>query len=149
MHKTRRKLYSACVTIVMLYGSETWSLKESVMTELFELTCKWYDRCAMSVLELQNRLGIANITDVLCQTKLRWFGHGERLDKENPVNVGLLRLSVRGKGRPSKTWTIFNIMNKESWDCSQVWHKIGWPGKKPPEKLHLTHASMQSVVKSK
>ena len=108
----------------MLYGSETWSLKESVMTELFELTCKWYDRCAMSVLELQNRLGIANITDVLCQTKLRWSGHGERLDKENPVNVGLLRLSVRGKGRPSKTWTIFNIMNKEIWIAARFGTKL-------------------------
>ena len=43
----------------------------------------------------------------LQQMRLRWFGHVEKMDKENPVNncrfieVG----GQRGKGRPCTTWT--------------------------------------------
>ena len=56
--------------------------------------------------ELRDRLGITNIVDMLCQKRLRWYGHVERMDEENPVSrcrvieVG----GVRGKGRPCKTW---------------------------------------------
>ena len=50
-------------------------------------------------------MGVANITDVLCKTRLRWFGHVERMDKENAINnCRFIEVDgLRGKGRPRKT----------------------------------------------
>ena len=50
----------------------------------------------------------------------------------------------RRKGRPCKTWT--QLIND---GCIQDWHKFGWPGEKPSEKLHSAHARMETDVKRK
>ena len=39
--------------------------------------------------------------------------------------------------------------DEESWDCRQDWHKIYWPGEKPSEKTHPTHATMVKDVTQK
>ena len=55
------------------------------------------------------------------QTRLEWFGHAERMDKENRVNncrfieVG----DQRGKGRPGKTWTELVNGDLKKLRCSQ------------------------------
>ena len=98
----------------MLYGSQTWPLTESDISridqtnmQMVQWMCHVSVRDRKSSEELQNKLGITNITDVLHQTKLRWFGLVERVNKENPVsNCRFIEVGGhRGKSRPCKTWT--------------------------------------------
>lgn len=45
---------------------------------------------------LRKRLGFANTVVVWHQAKLRWFGHVETIDIENPVsNLGSLKLTAK------------------------------------------------------
>ena len=79
LHKIKGKLYSACVRSVMLYCSDPGHWGKVASVELLEQTCKWYSGYAMHVSvsdrksseELRNRLGVANIKDILRQTRLR------------------------------------------------------------------------------
>ena len=78
--------------------------------------------------ELRNRLGIANTTDILRRTRLRWFGIVERMDKVNPVNKSsLLRLATR-EGQQCKRW---NQIIKDDLRILRLQR----PGEKPSEKL--------------
>ena len=54
--------------------------------------------------ELRNRLGVANIRDVLRQTRLKWFGDVERMDIENPISNcrSIEGDGQRGGGGPCK-----------------------------------------------
>ena len=96
----------------MMYGSETWALKEEDIQrisrtdmQMVRWMCQVTLRDRKSSEELRDRLGITNIVDMLRQKRLRWYGHVERMDEEDPVNrcrsleVG----GVRSKGRPCKT----------------------------------------------
>lgn len=112
-HKVKGRLYTACVRSVMLYGSETWPLKESDINriartdkQMIRWMCNISLKDRKSSDELRNRLGITNIVDAMRQKRLRWYGHVERMDDLNPVSscrfmeVG----GFRGRGRPCKTW---------------------------------------------
>ena len=111
--KVKGKLYSACVRCVMLYGSETWPLKEEdiqriVRTDMqmIRWMCNVTLRDRKPSEELRDRLHIPNITDLLRQRRLRWFGHVERMEDGNPVKESR-NIEVpgrRGRGRPRKTW---------------------------------------------
>ena len=76
-HKTKRKLYSACIRSDMLHGSKTWPLKETDNSNIAQTDMQMvWQMCHVSLRDkkssekLQNRLAIASITDVLHQTKL-------------------------------------------------------------------------------
>ena len=107
-------LHKTCFRSVMLYGGETWSLKESDISRIdrIDMQIVWW-MCHVSLRnrksseELRNRLGIANMTNVFRQTRLRWFGHVEQMDKENPVNkCRFIEVGGQiGKITPSKNWT--------------------------------------------
>ena len=90
---TKGKLYSACIRRYvrrMVWWMCHVSLRDRKPSE-----------------ELQNRLGNANITDILVQPRLRWFGHVQKMDKENPLNnCWFIEIGGQGgKGRPCKSWT--------------------------------------------
>ena len=103
LHKIKEKLYSACVTSVMLYGSKTWPLKERDISRIAQADMQMVQwMCHISLRDrkssevLRNSLGIANITDVLCQTRLRRLGHfREWIKKTQSITVGLLTLAAR------------------------------------------------------
>ena len=112
-HRMEGRLYAACVRSVMLYGSETWPVKEEEVCRLEHTEMqmvRWM--CNVSLRdrrpseELRNRLGIESISCVMRQMRLRWFGHIERMDMDNWVskcrNVEVN--GARGRGRPRKTW---------------------------------------------
>ena len=113
-HKTKGRLYSACVRSVMLYGSETWPLKEDDINRIARTEksmIRWM--CSVSLRdrvpseELRARLGITSIVDMLRRNRLRWFGHVERMAADNPASR--CRFAVVdgnvGRGRPRKTWS--------------------------------------------
>ena len=71
-HRMKGKLYQACVRSVMLYGSETWPLKEEDIARIARTDMqmiRWM--CRVSLLdrksseELKNRLGVSNICDII------------------------------------------------------------------------------------
>ena len=110
-HKTKGKLYSACVS-VMLYGSETWPLKEDDINRIartektmIRWMCNVTLRDRVPSDELRTRLGITNIVDMLRRSRLRWFGHVERMTADNPASrckFVVVEGNV-GRGRPRKT----------------------------------------------
>ena len=112
-HKVKGRLYTACVRSAMLYGSETWPLKQEDIDRLVRTDmqmvrwmCNVSLRDRKSSEELRNRLHIPHIANVLRQKRLRWYGHMERMADENPVRQVLL-VEVDGRrkrGRPRKTW---------------------------------------------
>ena len=76
--KTKRRLYAACVRSVMVYGSETWSLKVEDITRISradKLMIRWMCNVSLkdgsSFDELWDRLGIPDITKVLRRNRLR------------------------------------------------------------------------------
>ena len=144
-HRMKGKLYTACVRSVMLYGSETWPLKEDDISrivrtdmQMVRWMCNVSLRDRKSSEELRNRLGIAIITDVMRQTRLRWFGHVERMDIENPVsNCRFIEVGgQRGRGRPCKTWTqlIKDDLRKLRLEPGLTQNRVVWKGaiKKTP-----------------
>ena len=100
--------------------------------------------------ELRNRLGISNICDIMRQSRLRWFGHVERMENENPVSkCRVIEVDgARGRGRPCKTWTqlIRNDLRHLRLESGLAQDREAWRRaiKKTPSK---THASMEMDVK--
>jgi len=78
------KLYSSCVRSSMLHVSETWPVRKENEIEMalqraeirivrWMCGVKLKDR--VSNKELRERLGIMDITLLLQQNRLRWYGH--------------------------------------------------------------------------
>ena len=96
----------------MLYGSETWSLKEEDISRISRTDMqmiRWMCHVSLSDRKssekLRNRLCIPNIVDVMRQNRLRWYGHVERMDDANPVSRcrSIEVEGLRGRVRPFKT----------------------------------------------
>ena len=111
--KLKGKLYAACVRSVMVYGSETWAMKEEDVRRLERTEMqmvRWMcgarlkDEIRSS--ELRNRLGIDSIVNHLRTNRLRWFGHVKRADDNNWIKQcqNVLVPGRCGKGRPRKRW---------------------------------------------
>ena len=56
--------------------------------------------------ELLSRLGIESVSAVVRRGRLRWLGHLERKDSDDWVSAwrSMVVESVKGSGRPRKTW---------------------------------------------
>ena len=111
--KLKGKIYKACVQSVLVYGSETWPMKEEDRRRLERserMMVRWMcgvtlkDRVASD--ELLSRLGIESITEVVRRGRLRWFGHVERKADDDWVKTcqNMEVLGVVGRGRGKKTW---------------------------------------------
>ena len=107
------RVFEACVRSVVLYGSETWAVKEEDLTRLerndmrmVRWMCGVTLKDRKSSEELRDRLGLANIRDCVQSRRLRWFGHVERMDDANWVKKSreITVVGQRGRGRPRKTW---------------------------------------------
>ena len=139
-HKKKGLLYTACVRTVMLFGSETWPLKEEDPRRIARTDMqmvRWMCNVSLSERksseELRNRLHIPEIADQLRQERLRWFGHVERMDNDNPVSQCRF-IDVTGqrtRGRPRKTWNevLRNDLKQLNLDSNlaqdrEVWKKL-------------------------
>ena len=112
--KLRGKIYKACVQRVLVYGSETWTMKAADMLRL-ERTEKMMVRwmCGVSLRdrktnqELLHRLGITvGIAEAVRRGRLGWFGHVERKLATDWVSR-CRDMEVVGRGcvgRGRKTW---------------------------------------------
>jgi hypothetical protein len=107
--KLKGKIYKACVQSVLIYGSETWAMKvedtqrlERTERMMVRWMCGFTLRHRKSSEELNGRLGIECVSDVVRCGRLRWYGHVERMSDDDVVSTCRDMLvtgeNSRGKG---------------------------------------------------
>ena len=112
--KMKGKVYRCCVRSAMLYGSETWCLKENEKailrrTERAIVRAMYGQKVVdnKTTEEQMEMLGLKETIDWLATAiGVTWYGHVLRRD-DNSVLRAALDLEVSGKrkrGRPKKTW---------------------------------------------
>ena len=111
--KIKGRVYSACVRSTMVYGSETWPMKEEQEQKLERVEMqmvRWM--CGVKLAdgikseELRKKLGIEAVRVVLKKGRLRWWGHVERREDTHWLKK-CRKLEVERKkpvGRPRKAW---------------------------------------------
>src|SRR5260221_512039 len=135
--KLKGKIYRACVQRVMVYGSETWSMKVDDMRRLDRaesMMVRWM--CGVTLKdrksneELLGRLGIECVFDVVRRGRLRWFGHVERKNKDDWV-AACRDMVVEGekrRGRGRKTWheCVLEDMRKLKLRKEDAQNRVTW-----------------------
>lgn len=111
--RLKGKIYKACVQSVLVYGSETWPMKvddkqrlERTERMMVRWMCSVTLKNRISSAELNSRLDIKSVSDVVRNGRLRWFGHVERKSNDDWVKKSY-KMEVAGKvgrGRRRKTW---------------------------------------------
>ena len=105
--KEKGSFYQACVRPVLLYGSETWPVKEEdlVMLHRIEMSMlRWMphatfkDRIPSKDLLTKFDLPVRRIVQ---HNRLRWFAHVVRMDNDNWVKKCMM-LEVFGRKDPSR-----------------------------------------------
>jgi len=122
---TKVKVYETLVLSVLLYNSETWTLKEEQIRRLkvFEMSClrklegvTRRDRIRNE--EIYNRLHLSlNIVDRIQQRRLRYFGHVSRMGRSRYPKIAMEGYvhGQRRRGRPKKRW-----MDMVRSDCNDM-----------------------------
>jgi hypothetical protein len=111
--RMKGKIYTACVQSVLVYGSETWSMKLDDMQRLERterMMVRWM--CGVTLKDkmlsqqLLDRLGVVCVAERVRRGRLRWYGHVERKNAEDWVSKcrDLVVIGDRGRGRDRKTW---------------------------------------------
>ena len=111
--KVKGKVYKACVQRVLVYGSETWAMKmedthrlERAERMMVRWMCGVNLKDRISSEELNKRLGVERVADVVRRGRLRWFGHLERKDSHDWISScrNIIIDGKRDRGRSKKTW---------------------------------------------
>ena len=110
--KKKGSFYQACVRPVLLYGSETWPVKEEDLVRLHRTEMsmlRWMSHATfkdrISSKDLLTKFDLLPVGRVVQRNRLRWFGHVVRMDNDNWVKKCMM-LKVNGRrdpGRPKKT----------------------------------------------
>ena len=110
--KMKGKVYRCCVRSAILYGSETWCLKENEKAILRRTERAMVSMCGQKVVdrktteEQMDMLGLKETIDRLATANgVRWYGNVLRRVDDSVLRVAL-NLKVTGKrkrGRPKKT----------------------------------------------
>ena len=109
--KVRGRLYGSNVRNSMLHGVETWPMTSAALHRLCRndrAMIRWMCRVKPSddipMDELHAKLGIDDLTVLVRQHRLRWYGHVMRSSGEiNRVRTRHVS-GKKGPGRPKKTW---------------------------------------------
>ncbi len=111
MIENKFKILTICVFSVLLYASETWTLKEVDKKKLllFEMKCyrrilkiNWQDRIRNE--DIRKRiLKEETIIDTIKKRKLRLFGHICRMDNNRLIKHTVFA-KMNGKSRRGRPW---------------------------------------------
>ncbi|PKA63692.1 hypothetical protein AXF42_Ash016976 [Apostasia shenzhenica] len=112
--KIKGKFYKTVVRPAMIYGAECWPAKKKHTNKInvaemrmLRWMCGYTRKDRMRNEYIRKKVGVASIEDKLRESRLRWFGHLNRMPIEAPVRkIELLDFAYvqRGRGRPKKTW---------------------------------------------
>ena len=109
--KMKGMVYRSYVRLAMLYGSETWCLRENEMA-ILRRTERAMVRamCGAKLMEkkrTEDLMEMLGLKETVVQTNgVRWYGHVSRRDDGHFLRKAL-EFEVKGKrkrGRPKKTW---------------------------------------------
>ena len=133
-----------CVRSVLLHACETWPVTTVDITRLCRTdhamirwicSSKLADRDSLHM--LRSKLGLASIEEVLRWSRLGWFGHLQRMDK-NIWPRKIESFVVPGsypKGRPRKRWLDcinedlrHTLLKPEQASNRTLWHSRIHPG---------------------
>jgi hypothetical protein len=151
--QTRLRLYSSLVLSVLLYGSETWTLRKSdseklqafhMLSQRRILGIKWYDHITNS--SVQERTGLMQLPLVIADRRHSLFGHVCRLPSEAPAHqvlqlwINTLSGSLpaadwkRPRGRPRRTW-LQQVEEEYGAPADVAWHaaqdRSSWRSQRP------------------
>jgi len=111
LKKTKRKLYNTLALPVLLYGSETWTIKASDARRITAVEMKCMRRTAgytwtyyKTNAQIAKELKITPILDKLLECKRSWIQHVNRMP-QNRLPMVMKYYSSTGKrncGRPLK-----------------------------------------------
>ena len=150
--KKKGSLYQACVRPVLLYGSETWPVKEEDLSRLHRTEMamlRWMSHITLKnripSKDLLNKFNLLPVRNVIQRNRLRWFGHVERMDNDNWVKK-CMTLEVCGRrepGRPKKTWeqVIASDLRELGVSRSLAQDRLNW--RKTIVMNSLTHGNME------
>jgi len=111
---TKLRLYNIYILLVLLYGSDTWSVTEA-SRQLLDAFDQW---CLRRILRAPYTAHITNVSvrsqtnqplvsSLIQQCRLKLFGHIARAAASEDHSRALLRLPVdwrRPRGRPGQSW---------------------------------------------
>ena len=113
--RTKIKIYKAVVRSVLLYGAETWCMREEErrQLEVFDHSClrrvtrtRWQDR--ISNADVRKKCELDVVTRTIQERRLRWLGHVLRRPDTEIINQVLHAKPLRGwkqrRGGQRKTW---------------------------------------------
>ena len=112
--QTKMRVYETLVKSVLLYNSETWTLKEKDKSRLrvFEMTCllkiERVTRDRIRNEEIRGRLHVQqDIVGDIAKRRLRYFGHIPRMDNGRYPKIAFNGYvhGQRRRGRPKKRWS--------------------------------------------
>jgi hypothetical protein len=108
---TRIKLYTTLALPVLLYGSETWTVKSKDKSRLtaaeirfMRKTAKYTWRDHKTNADILNKLKVTSILDKITSHKMDWIQHINRMPRSRLPNL-LTKYAPRGvrnQGRPLK-----------------------------------------------
>ena len=112
--RIKEMVHQSCVRLAMLYGSETWCLRESEMAILRRTERAMVrSMCEVTLVdrknteELMETLGLKKTLDRMAKANgVRWYGHVIRREDDNILKKAMM-MEVNGqqkRGRPKITW---------------------------------------------
>ena len=106
-------MYKTIVRPVILYGAETWAVKEERVKklEVVEMRCLRAIRGVTRRERMRNEdirweLKMADLREKIRECRLRWYGHVKRMEENEFIRWSAERSEpgTRKRGRPRKRW---------------------------------------------
>ena len=111
--RIKSKQYKTVVRLVLLYGNKCWAVgkkEEELLMRTEMRMLRWIAggsrREMLRNEEIRERCGIVDITEKMREAWLRWFGHIESREAEEPARMAI-EFAVEGRRmreRPRKRW---------------------------------------------
>lgn len=122
-NKTKISVYKAIFRTVLIYGSESWVLTDTLKSRIQAVEMRYLRRVRnvnrmdrMRNESIREQLEVEPVLKTIQRQQLRWFGHLCRMDEKRPVKRIWQAKTVgrRRRGRPKKTWenTIADILSE-------------------------------------
>ncbi|VDO66763.1 unnamed protein product [Heligmosomoides polygyrus] len=109
----KSKIYRAVIRPVVIYGAECWPATKEVETRLSVMETKMLRRTAgVTRLDrirndaIQQKFGVAPITDKMREARLRWHGHIPcgKDDSVRRIGLNFEVIGIQPRGRPKQRW---------------------------------------------
>jgi hypothetical protein len=137
--KVKGKVYKACVQRVLVYGSEMWPVKMKDMQHLVRtewMMVRWMCGASLkdktSSEDLNRRLSVEGVEEVVRRGRLRWFGHLERKGSDDWVSTcrNVEVVGAKSRGRNRKTWGECNRKDFDLLGLKREWaqDRARWKG---------------------